>query len=71
LKKDVYFKHEESITLDFAGPDFNFNLIAGHSSELFLGDIGSALGVLHFGVGFENETWLLGIEGGIRVKVTF
>ena len=71
LKKDVYFKHEESLALEFGGPSFLFAFLAGHSSELFLGDMGSARGVLHIGVSFENDTLLLGFEGGLRVKATF
>jgi hypothetical protein len=70
LKKDVYFKHEESLRLDISGPMTGFGLLLGHSSELFLGDSGSLLGVLHIGVGYGDETWSLGLEGGLRAKVT-
>ena len=71
LEKDVYFTHQESLGFDANGPESGFGLVAGHSTELFFGDYGSLLGVLHIGVDYSNNTWLLGIEGGIRAKVTF
>ena len=71
LKKDVYFKHEESVELNIYGSDADFDLLLGHSSEMILSDIGSLLGVLHIGVSFGDETWLFGLEGGLRAKVTF
>ncbi len=71
MKNDVYFKHLESLSLDASGPVPGFGLLLGHSSELFFGGAGSLLGLLHIGVSYRDKTWLLGLEGGIRAKVTF
>jgi hypothetical protein len=71
IEKDVYFKHEESVSLDISGSPINLTLLLSHSSELILGDIGSLTGLLHIGVGYGEEIWLFGLEGGLRAKVTF
>jgi len=46
-------------------------MLIGHNSELFLGGLGSISGSLRFGVTYEDAIWLLGMEGGLKARLTF
>ena len=69
LKKDVYFRHSESLRFDLA--DFALEFDIGHTSELFLGDIGSISALLHIGVAKEDDVWFFGAEAGVRARISF
>ena len=71
IKKDVYFSHKESLTFEVAGSFAHSEILLGHSSEFFLGDIGSLSALLHIGVTSEENTWFFGAEGGLKARISF
>lgn len=69
FEKDVYFMHEESLELDLSADSFELRL--GHKSELVLGDTGSISALLHLGTAHEESVWFLGVEGGVKARISF
>ena len=69
IEKDVYFRHKESLSVDIEDVLLEFDI--GHTSELFLSDIGSISALLHVGAAQEDNAWFFGAEGGLRARISF
>jgi hypothetical protein len=78
VEKGVYYEHKELLSVSYHQDNKHLNIRAKHATTLFVGTYGFIEGNVGFGIDgssangdINKPTWLLGLEAGIRARVTF